>query len=162
MRLHVLATGGSIDKEYTLEGVMEIGTAVVGQILRQANVAHEVTVESIVQKDSQELDLHDRDVIRERVQGSACRHVLITHGTDTMCMTAEHLLGVAGKVVVLTGSMQPARMAVSDAPFNIGVAVAALQLAADGVYIAMNGMVFPAGAVVKDRRTGRFVAHRGR
>ncbi|MNG30660.1 putative L-asparaginase periplasmic precursor [compost metagenome] len=91
---------------------------------------------------------------------SACphRHILITHGTDTMTRTAEALQDIAGKVVVLTGAMQPARMRASDAPFNLGVAVGALQCLADGVYIAMSGQLFAAGQVQKNRAAGRFEA----
>jgi len=68
---------------------------------------------------------------------------LITHGTDTMLKTAELLQSrVVGKVMVLTGSMQPARFRSTDATFNLGAAVAAVQTLAAGVYIAMNGRIF--------------------
>lgn len=67
---------------------------------------------------------------------------MITHGTDTMVQTALTLLGVSGKTIVLTGSMQPARFKVTDASFNIGTAIGAVQGLPPGVYLAMNGRIF--------------------
>ena len=157
MRLHVLTTGGTIDKQYTVAGLLETGPSVVAEILRRAQVAFEVTIDCVLTKDSLDMVAEDRDTLRRRVEASPCRHILITHGTDTMPVTAEHLLGVEGKVVVLTGAMQPARMVATDAHFNVGLAVGVLQCAPDGVYLAMNGRVFPAGHVRKDRERGRFV-----
>jgi L-asparaginase len=50
----------------------------------------------------------------------------------------------------------PARFKESDAPFNIGCAVAAVQSLAPGVYIAMNGRIFDPGKVRKNRDLNRF------
>ena len=85
--------------------------------------------------------------------------VLITHGTDTMPETARYLVehaDLGDKVVVLTGAMQPAVMARSDAGFNLGAAIAALNLLEPGVYISMSGRIFPAESVRKDRSRGIF------
>ncbi|MDY6051585.1 MAG: asparaginase domain-containing protein [Rothia sp. (in: high G+C Gram-positive bacteria)] len=87
--------------------------------------------------------------------------VLATGGTDTMPETARYLEAQARlgeKVVVLTGAMQPASMRQSDAIFNLGAAVAALNLLQPGVYISMRGRVFPASAVRKDRARGIFLS----
>ena len=40
--------------------------------------------------------------------------------------------------------------------FGDGMAVAAVQLVPPGVYIAMNGQVFPEGAARKNRGANRF------
>ena len=56
------------------------------------------------------------------------------------------------------GALAPARFADSDAPFNLGMAVAAAQTAAPGVWIAMNGTVFDGARVRKDRSVNSFVA----
>jgi len=40
--------------------------------------------------------------------------------------------------------------------FNIGMAVAAVQSVPEGVYLAMNGQVFAAGHVRKNRERNRF------
>ena len=70
--------------------------------------------------------------------------VVITHGTDTMVKTAETLQDKAiNKVVVLTGAMLPEKFVNSDAKFNIGMAVAAVQTLPPGIYIALYGCVVP-------------------
>ncbi len=81
----------------------------------------------------------------------------MTHGTDTMAVTAARLASIPGKTIVLTGALSPARFSESDASFNLGMAFATTQVAPPGVYIVMNGEVFPGGAVRKDREAGRFV-----
>jgi L-asparaginase len=80
----------------------------------------------------------------------------VTHGTDTMVETAIALEGIEGKTIVLTGALTPARFRTTDAVFNVGMAVAAVQTAAPGVYIAMSGQVFQAGTVRKNRAENRF------
>jgi L-asparaginase len=81
---------------------------------------------------------------------------VITHGTDTVTETAAALQSITGKSMVLTGALSPARFKSTDAVFNVGMAVAAVQLVSPGVYIAMNGEVFAAGEVVKNRDANRF------
>ena len=84
----------------------------------------------------------------------------MTHGTDTMAVTAARLASIPGKTIVLTGALAPARFSESDASFNLGMAFATTQVAPAGVYIVMNGEVFPAGAVRKDRGGGTLRARR--
>ena len=81
---------------------------------------------------------------------------MITHGTDTMIDTAHALADLKDKVIVLVGSLSPSRFKGSDAEFNIGFALAAVQLLPPGVYIAMNGMVFRHDEVHKNRAANRF------
>jgi L-asparaginase/Glu-tRNA(Gln) amidotransferase subunit D len=90
----------------------------------------------------------DRERIR-RVAAAAQRRVIITHGTDTWWRRA-YLQGLPDKVIVLTGALQPGRFSDSDAPFNLGMALAAVQLLAPGVYIAANGHLFDARRVRKN------------
>ncbi|MFQ5983811.1 MAG: asparaginase domain-containing protein, partial [Woeseiaceae bacterium] len=85
----------------------------------------------------------------------ASRYV-ITHGTDTMGETAATLRSIPDSTIVLTGSLSPARFKTTDAVFNIGMAVATVQSARPGVYIAMNGQVFAEGEAVKNRAANRF------
>lgn len=71
--------------------------------------------------------------------------------------TARSLLGLSGeKIIVLTGSMSPARFEASDAEFDIGCVVGALLSAARGVYFAMIGQVFPGDKVRKNLEARRF------
>jgi L-asparaginase len=98
----------------------------------------------------------DRRHILEKVLAEPHRHILITHGTDTMIDTALMLRGLSGKVIVLTGSMSPARFRNTDAVFNIGCAITAVQLLGEGVYIAMNGRVFKPDRLRKNRENLQF------
>jgi len=155
----VLTTGGTIDKLY-FDALSEyqIGESVVGRITAIARVALDVRVEELMRKDSLELTDADRATIRAAVERAPESRIVITHGTDTMTDTAAALTGIAGKTVVLIGALAPARFAESDAPFNLGMGFATAQVAVPGVWIAMNGTVFAAGHVRKDRGLGKFVA----
>lgn len=157
MRMRVIATGGTIDKVYfDAASQYDVGDPQVEPLFKDANVTFEYTVESVLQKDSLNLTDTDRALIRERVKAAPEKLILITHGTDTMTQTAAVLTELRDKVIVLTGAMQPARFRQSDALFNLGCAVGALQLLPPGVYIAMNGQVHPAAEVKKNRAQSRF------
>ncbi|MWV47690.1 L-asparaginase [Rathayibacter sp. VKM Ac-2803] len=156
-RILLLTTGGTIDKEYSLAGELEIGEPTAPRLLEPVLSTLEFRVERVLAKDSLDLDDADRALLRERVLGAEEDRIVITHGTDTMTASAEAIGTVRDRVVVLTGAMQPARMRDSDAAFNLGAAVAAVQLLPPGVYIAMSGRVLPAGSVVKDRAAGVFL-----
>jgi L-asparaginase len=128
----------------------------IAELLKEAHVTAEVTIEPVLAKDSLELDDADRRLIRERVAACQPDRVLITHGTDTMAETARSLAGIAGKTIVLTGSMQPARFRNTDAVFNVGFALGVVQVLPPGVYLAINGRVFDAAHVRKNRERQRF------
>lgn len=158
-QLIVVTTGGTIDKIYFDEkSEFQIGAPAIGEILGQLGVAFEFQVIPLLRKDSLHLTDADRALIRERVAALPQRHVLVTHGTDTMVETARVLHDVPGKVVVLTGALNPARFQGSDAVFNIGCAVGALQCLPDGVYVAMNGRIWDPARVRKNRAANRFEA----
>ena len=106
--------------------------------------------------DSLDMDDGDRAAIRAAVEATDAECILITHGTDGMVATAGALRGIPGKCIVLTGALQPAAFAQTDAIFNVGCAVGAVQSKPDGVYIAMNGQVFDAERVVKNVAANRF------
>jgi len=143
MRIKFFTTGGTIDKVYfDAKSEFEVGPPQVLEVVKEAHVTFEYDIESILRKDSLDMTDSDRQLIRERVQNDAASLIVITHGTDTMVQTARALLGIAGKTVVLTGSMQPARFRVTDAVFNIGTAIGAVQSLPAGIYIVMNGRVF--------------------
>lgn len=154
----ILTTGGTIDKQY-FDALSEyqVGETSVDMLLRIARVAAPFRIEEVMRKDSLELTDQDRALIAERVAGAAEQRIVITHGTDTMTQTAQALSQVQGKTVVLTGALAPARFAESDAAFNLGMAFAAAQTSAPGIYIAMSGQVFDGLKVRKDRDAGKFV-----
>lgn len=154
----VLTTGGTIDKHYfDALSAYQIGDSGIPALLQEARVAVPFRVEEVCRKDSLELTSADRAEIARRITAAPETRVVITHGTDTMTQTAQTLAAIAGKTIVLTGALSPARFAETDAPFNLGMAFAAAQLAAPGIYIAMSGQVFDGLKVRKDRVAGQFV-----
>jgi L-asparaginase len=157
MKIHFITTGGTIDKVYfDAKSEYEVGPPQVREVLQDAHVTFEFDVESVLAKDSLDLTDADRRLIRERVAASPCERIVVTHGTDTLVETARCLKGIAGKTIVLTGSMQPARFRNTDAVFNLGTAIAAAQSLPAGVYLAMNGCIFDPDRARKDRAKGCF------
>jgi L-asparaginase len=158
VKIHILTTGGTIDKFYfDRKDSFQVGEPQIGQLLREANVTVEYDIRALLHKDSLELTDADRDLICAAVEETPGERFLITHGTDTMLQTAEALQArVRGKTIVLTGSMQPAMSRTSDAFFNIGFAFCAAQRLPAGAYVAMNGRIFTPGKARKNIELGRF------
>ncbi|HET7396239.1 MAG TPA: asparaginase domain-containing protein [Gammaproteobacteria bacterium] len=155
--MRIFTTGGTIDKIYfDAKSEYEVGEPQIGDILRETGVGFPFQITSLMRKDSLDMTEADRTAIREAVAGCSERHVLITHGTDTMTDTAAVLQKITGKTIVLTGALNPARFRGSDAIFNIGGAVVAAQSMPPGIYIVMNGRVFDALKVRKNRDKNRF------
>lgn len=143
MKMKIFTAGGTIDKIYfDQKSEFQVGEPQISELLREANITFDYEVESIMRKDSLEMTDEDRLLIADKIRNDSAERILLTHGTDTMVETARALVGIEGKTIVLTGSMQPARLRVSDAIFNIGYAVAAAQMMSPGIYVAMNGQVF--------------------
>ncbi len=156
-KLLVITTGGTIDKIYFDDkSDYQIGEPQISQILQAMHVAFEFEVTPLMRKDSLHMMDKDRNLIRDVVSAADARHVLITHGTDSMVETASVLKNIQDKTIVLTGALNPARFRDSDAIFNIGCAVGAVQALSPGVYIAMNGKVWDPTHVRKNRRENRF------
>jgi len=159
MKMKIYTVGGTIDKVYfDKKGTFEIGEPKIGEILEEAGVVFDFELDAVLYKDSLDMTDEDRQLIYDRVAADTEEHIVLTHGTDSMAQTAEKLSAIAGKTIVLTGAMQPARFKTSDAAFNIGCAVAAVQLLPPGAYIAMNGCIFAAGRVRKNVEKNRFEA----
>ncbi len=155
----ILTTGGTIDKVYfDAKSDYQVGESVLDDLLKKAHVQYPYRIQSLLRKDSLELNDEDRNTIRDAILTSPESQIVITHGTDTMTETAKVLAGIPDKTIVLTGALAPARFAESDATFNVGMAFSAAQALSTGVYIVMNGEVFDGARVVKDRAQNRFVA----
>ena len=156
-KLLIITTGGTIDKIYFDDkSNYQIGEPQISQILNLMHVAFDFEVTALMRKDSLHITDKDRTLIRATVEASNCSHVLITHGTDSIKDTAEALEGIEGKTIVLTGALNPARFRDSDAVFNIGCALGAVQSLPAGVYIAMNGKVWIPEEVRKNIRANVF------
>ncbi len=157
MKIDIVTTGGTIDKVYYDEkSTFQVGESPIREILQEANVTVDFDVVSLFRKDSLELTDDDRDLIRRTVESREAARVIVTHGTDTMVETAKRLQGVRDKTVVLTGSLSPARFRNSDAVFNIGASVVAVQCLPEGVFLLMNGRIFQPDRVRKNREMNRF------
>lgn len=157
MEIKILATGGTFDKiYYDAKSDFHIGEPMARPILVEAKVTFDYEVESILKKDSLDIDDDDRETIRLKVEQDSCDRIIITHGTDTMIKTAMCLLDIKNKTIVITGAMQPARMRFSDSAYNIGVATTAVQLLEPGVYVAMNGQILDPRSTTKNVEKSRF------
>jgi len=157
MKIEIMTTGGTIDKIYfDAKSSYEIGDPQIGDVLREANLTIDYRIIPLLRKDSLDIDDADRKLIRQAVIESSVEKIVITHGTDTMIETAKSLQGVAGKTVVLTGAMQPARFRFTDAIYNIASAITSVQLLPGGVWIAMNGQIFDPELSWKNVELNRF------
>lgn len=157
-QLKIITTGGTIDKLYFDDASeYKIGQPVIGELLHSFNVAFDFEVLSLMKKDSLYMTDDDRELIKKVIEKSEEEHFLITHGTDTMVETANYLSDLKGKKIVLTGALAPAKFQNSDAIFNIGCAIAAVQTVANGAWVIMNGKVWNPKEVAKNRDENRFV-----
>ena len=156
----ILTTGGTIDKVYfDAKSRYAVGDPQVTMILREAGVTVPFRVLTLLQKDSLEITDDDRSLLAAHIRLTDETQVLVTHGTDTVVETAAALADAArekGKTVVLVGSLSPALHRTTDADFNIGFALAAVQTLPPGVYVAMNGQIFAHDHVRKNREANRF------
>ena len=157
MKIVFYTAGGTIDKIYfDAKSKYEVGESKLDEILREGNVTLAYENKIILQKDSLDLNDEDRQIIYDTIKNEPNPYIVLTHGTDTMVQTAQRLLDIKGKTIVLTGSMTPARFKASDASFNIACAITAVQTLKPGIYIAMNGKIFDPNQVRKNVEAGVF------
>lgn len=157
MKIKIFSVGGTIDKVY-FDSLSEyqVGAPSVREILDGLPIAFEYEIESLLRKDSLDMDEADRQMVRAAVEQESCDRILVTHGTDTMVETGKALADLPGKCIVITGAMEPALFKSSDAVFNIGVAIGALNALPEGVYLAMNGRIFNPHKCRKNRSVHMF------
>lgn len=158
MRIRILITGGTFDKEYDeLTGRLYFKDTHVPEMLGRGRCRLDVTVETVMMIDSLELDDRGRQQIVRRAADASETAIVITHGTDTMVETARALAAaVPAKTIVLTGAMVPYAFGSSDGLFNLGSALSFVQVLPPGVYVAMNGQHFPWDQVRKNTAIGIF------
>ncbi len=163
--LQIFITGGTLDKAYhELTGELYFPETHLSKMLAEAHLTRPFDLEVLMQKDSLEMTQADREKILMACENTPAEQILITHGTDTMVETAlflqQHSAVLKGKTVVLTGAMRPYSFSASDALFNLGTACGffAKNPSPAGIYIAMNGQIFEAGKVQKNRQKGVFEA----
>lgn len=160
MKIKVFTAGGTIDKMYSEEkGTLNFsfGKQAVKELSEnKVKLNFEYDIERLLAKDSLEMTDEDRQLIKKACEGTIADKILITHGTDTMVDTARVLSTIQDKVIVLTGASQPYKFRESDAEFNVGVAIGALNVLDTGIYVSMNGRVYHWDKVEK-RSDGWFV-----
>lgn len=156
--LRLLVTGGTFDKQYDeIRGTLAFGTSHVEDVLRRGRCFVPLVTEVLMLKDSLDLTDDDRAQIVAAARASAESRLVITHGTDTMVESARALAAAdLDKTIVLTGAMIPYAFGSSDGLFNLGSALSFAQVLPPGVYVAMNGRVFPWDNVRKNRERGVF------
>lgn len=158
--VRLLVTGGTFDKEYDeIRGTLDFRDTHLPDMLTMARSQVDVRVRTLMMVDSLEMTDADRELIASNCREVPEQYIVITHGTDTMVDTARALAErVTDKTIVLTGAMIPIAFGSSDGLFNLGGALTAVQVLPCGVYITMNGRVFPWNNVRKNRQTGVFEA----
>ncbi len=162
MKIYFIQTGGTIDKDYPKKIAgrgFEIGSPAVTRILDSLETHFQYVIVPLLQKDSLDLDISDRELILNAVMESPSEKIVITHGTDSILETGMFLQNAQiPKTVVLTGSFKPERFTGSDAMFNLGTAVAGVQILSHGVYIAMQGMVEKVDGISRNKISGKFIS----
>ncbi len=158
MSIKIFITGGTFDKEYDeLSGKLYFNDTHLPELLDLGRCKIDVTTRTLMMVDSLEMSDNDREIILNACVKAPEDKLIITHGTDTMEITAG-VLGAANipKTIVITGAMIPYKFGSSDGLFNLGTAIAFVQALPVGVYVAMNGKFFKWDNVTKNKATGTF------
>jgi L-asparaginase len=156
--IQIFVTGGTFDKEYNeLNGSLFFKDTHLPEMLEKGRSRLDVSIDTLLMKDSLEFSDVDRQLISIACSSASAERILITHGTDTMVQTAQYLAAQKiPKTIVLTGAMIPYKFGSSDGMFNLGSALAFLQILEPGVYISMNGKIFATNNVRKNLEKGEF------
>ena len=158
MAIRIFVTGGTFDKEYNeLNGELFFKDTHLHEMLRLGRSKLELEISTLMMIDSLDMLEEDREQIARACMKSSEERILITHGTDTMQVTAAMLAEkISNKTIVITGAMVPYKFGSSDGLFNLGAALAFVQSLPHGVYVAMNGKIFKGDNVMKNKATGEF------
>jgi L-asparaginase/archaeal Glu-tRNAGln amidotransferase subunit D len=158
MSIRIFVTGGTFDKEYNeLNGELYFKETHMDELLSKGRCRVPVKIKTLMMIDSLEMTGEDREYIARECASCEEDKIVITHGTDTMTVTAGVLAQrIKNKTIVLTGAMIPIKFGSSDGLFNLGSALAFVQTLPHGVYVAMNGRYFTWDNVRKNKETGIF------
>jgi L-asparaginase len=158
MAIRIFITGGTFDKEYNeLNGQLYFKDTHLHDLLELGRSKLKVEIRTLMMIDSLEMTDEDRSLIAHQCIQCEENKIVITHGTDTMNLTAAVLADkVKDKTIILTGAMIPIKFGSSDGLFNLGSALAFAQTLPAGVYVAMNGRYFNWDNVRKNKQTGIF------
>lgn len=160
MKIFIIQTGGTIDKDYPKQQLgyaFEITEPAAERILKRVNPAFEFEIIPLIKKDSLDLTDDDREQLLQVCRRISLKQIVITHGTDSIIKTAEYLSVIRDKTIILTGAFRPEKFYDSDAGFNLGLAIGAVQLMPPSVYIALSGRIFKWDEVDRHPETGQFI-----
>lgn len=158
MAIRIFITGGTFDKEYNeITGQLYFKDTHLHELLELGRCRVPVEIRTLMMIDSLEMTEEDRELIVHQCIHAEEERIVITHGTDTMSVTAKVLAEkITNKTIILTGAMIPIKFGSSDGLFNLGSALAFAQSLPHGVYVAMNGRYFLWNNVRKNKQTGIF------
>ena len=158
MKILFIQTGGSIDKDYPKEKrySFDISEPAAKRILSRVDINFEFEIKSVLKKDSLDMTEADREKIYNACVKAKEDKIIITHGTDTIIQTAKKLKSIKNKVIVLTGAVKPEVFSGSDADFNLGMAVGAVNVLKKGIYIAISGRVYSPDKIKHISSKGEF------
>lgn len=157
-KITFVLTGGTIDKEYeALDKAFTIGAGAVGRVLSYVNPNIDATIVPLIQKVSVNITNEEKELIKVTCSESKDEKIILTYGTDAMTEIGAILKGIKGKTIVITGSLKSQLIKETDAEFNLGFAVAAVQILPAGVYVAMSGRIYDWDKCQKDMDSGQFV-----
>ena len=157
MEIRIFSTGGTID-DIDLANSSTRRTH-IPTALKQARISSElvVTREVLMKKDSRAMTASDREHILSKCRACKEDKILITHGTFTIPETASYLgKTISNKTIVITGSMLPLSEQNTDAMFNLGSAIVAVQFLPFGVYVVIHGLVFHWHNIKKESSKGGY------
>lgn len=159
MKIRIILTGGTIDQSFSPTSPKQFiyDKTHINEMLAEARSRLDLVIEDLMALNSEEMnDSHVQKIVDACVKSDENK-IVILHGTNTMTDTARKLgEKIKDKTVVLTGAMVPFAIAKSDALFNLGTALAAVQILNNGVFVAMNGKIFESDNVRKNKEIGEF------
>ena len=119
--IQVFITGGTFDKEYNeLNGSLYFKETHLYEMLELGRSRLNLSIDTLMMKDSLDFVDADRALIATACNDTNVNKILITHGTDTMTLTADYLKEkCTEKTIVLTGAMVPYKFGSSDGLFHV-------------------------------------------
>ena len=162
--IQIFLCGGTIDKTYDpAKEIFECKKTHINEMLKQARIPDlDIKIDELFLKDSLNMDDNDREKLLQACKKSEAKKIIVIHGTSKMIESAKYLIEKAkdqinDKIIVFFGALYPYEHRSTEAMFNLGSAIISSQLLKSGVYIVMNGRVFPYDEVKKNVEEAHFV-----
>lgn len=161
--IQIFVTGGTFDKSYDhIQEALYFEKTHLPQMLERSRCQLDIQIDTLMMIDSLDMNTTHVETIISACMTSKSERIVITHGTDRMVETAKILAeekGLESKTIILTGAMIPyAFGSSSDGFFNLGCALAWVQVLKPQIYIGMQGKCFDWNKVYKDQEKGIFKA----